>query len=546
MSKHRQVGGLATRRAIAWCAAAVYGLLIGAPASAYEMTGYDAWVQAFVRNRTGIFLNGGRNCTPPGQPSNVWQGIPNCPPNQGQNNVVDRFEQSIWVEGKKRFSGSLSATIKLRAFVDNVFDVQEGTSRWSGTRMAVTNLSNTWSLAYDDFLREAFIDYSLDELPKEYGTLFTRLGKQQVVWGKADGFRLLDLINSQDFREPFYAVFEEVRIPLWMVRLDYGLPRNVLENASMQVVFSPLYQSDTFPPAIVSPWSFRAFDTFQQGVNALGIPVIENLFDQPVDPAANFANAEAGARWSHWIQEFGYTLNYYWDWSNLPHAKAALRSRPGTTVPQFVYKNAPDRVHKIGASFDYNLHEVPLIGWKNVVLRAELLGSIDAPFYARYLDQTFNAFYLRDTFDYVLGIDRYIFGIPLIMPTANTETLLSAQLFQSFVTTPRFTTPNSPGLGAVNNCLTNAGGACLNDVKTAVTFFAQNNSLQDRLVSELLVYYSDAGEWWFRPRFAYDFTDRFRGEIGGNFFIGHTNDFVGGFARRGTQNIFIDLRYQFF
>jgi hypothetical protein len=522
-------------------------LLLGSPVSAYEMTGYDAWVQAFVRNRTGIFLNGGRNCTPPGQASNVWQGIPNCPPDQGQNNVVDRFEQSIWVEGKKRFSRSLSATIKLRAFVDNVFDVQEGTSRWSGTRMAVTNLSNTWSLAYDDFLREAFIDYSLDEMPKEYGTLFTRLGKQQVVWGKADGFRLLDLINSQDFREPFYAVFEEVRIPLWMVRLDYGLPRDVLEDASMQVVFSPLYQSDTFPPALVSPWSFRAFDTFQQGVNALGIPVIENLFDQPVDPAANFANAEAGARWSHWIQEFGYTLNYYWDWSNLPHAKAALRSRPGTPVPQFVYKNTPDRVHKIGASFDYNIHELPLLGWKNVVLRAELLGSIGAPFYARYLDQTFNAFYLRNTLDYVFGIDKYVFGIPLIMPAANTETLLSAQLFQSFVPNARgFVTQNSPGIGAINNCLTNAGGACLNEVKTAVTFFAQNTSLADRLTSELLVYYSDAGEWWFRPRFSYDFTDRFRAELGSNFFIGHTNDFVGGFARKGSQNVFIDLRYQFF
>lgn len=516
-------------------------LAIASPTLAYEMTEYDAWIQAFVRNRTGIFLNGGRNCTPPGQASNVWQGIAGCPPNEGQNNVVDRFEQSVWIEGKKRFSKSLSATIKLRAFVDNVFDVQEGTSRWSGTRMAITNLSNTWSLAYDDFLREAFLDYTLDELPKDYGTFFVRAGKQQVVWGKADGFRLLDLINSQDYREPFYAVFEEVRIPNWMVRLDYGLPRNLLEDASVQVVFNPLYQSDTFPPAIVSPWSFRAFNTFQTAVNALKIPVVENLFDQPVDPAANFKNSEAGARWSHWIQNFGYTLNYYWDWTNLPHAKGVL-----TPDQQFVYKNTPDRVHKIGASFDYNIYELPLVGWKNFVLRAELLGSIGNALYARYLDQTFNAYYYRNTLDYVFGIDKYVYGIPFAMPDANTQTLLSAQLFQSFTPDARFVTPNSPFIGAVNNCLTNAGGACLNEVKTAVTFFAQNTSLASRLTSELLAYYSDAGEWWFRPRFFYDFSDRFRGEIGGNFFIGHTNDFVGEFARTGAQNVFVDLRYQFF
>ena len=534
MSKHGQVGWLSARRCVAWCAAAVFGLLIGAPASALEITEYDAWVQAFVRNRTGVFLNGGRNCVAPGTPSDQWQGIPGCPPNKGQNNVVDRFEQSIWVEGKKRFSRSLSGTIKLRAFVDNVFDVQEGTSRWSGTREAITNLSNTWSLAYDDFLREAFLDYSLDELPKEYGTLFARVGKQQVVWGKADGFRLLDLINPQDFREPFYAVFEDVRIPLWMVRLDYGLPRDVLQDASMQVVFSPLYQSDTFPPAIVSPWSFRAFDTFQTFVNNTGIPgipvipVVENLFDQPIDPAANFKNSEAGARWSHWIGNFGYTLNYYYDWSNLPHAKGLTLYKG-----QLVYKNTPDRVNRLGASFDYNLYEIPGIGWKNVVLRAELLGSIDEPFYGA-VKPTGQAFYQRNTFNYVLGIDRYVHGVPLISPGANTETLLSAQLFQTYIPDPQ------------KNGLTNAGGAHLNDLKTAVTFFAQNNSLANRLTSEFLAYYSDAGEWWFRPRFSYDFSDRFRGEIGGNFFIGHTNDFVGGFARKGTQNVFIDLRYQFF
>ncbi|MGD9765397.1 MAG: DUF1302 family protein [Candidatus Binatia bacterium] len=532
MNKERQTARRSLWRHVVWCV----GLVIACPAAGYELPQYDTWIQGFVRNRTGVFLNGGHNCTPPGTPANQWVGIPGCPPGQGQNNVLDRFEQSIWLEGKKRFARNLSLTIKLRAFVDNVFDVQEGSSRWSNQRMAVTNLSNTWSLAYDDFLREAFIDYSLDEMPAEYGKIFARLGKQQVVWGKADGLRLLDLINPQDFREPLYAVFDEVRIPLWMVRLDYSLPRNILEDAGIQMVYSPMYQSDTFPPAIVSPWSFRAFDTFQTNVNALGIPVIENLFDQPVDPASNFKNSEAGARWSHWVGAFGYTLNYYYDWSNLPHAKAHVRQRivDGTVVPQFVYKNTPDRVHRIGASFDYNVYEVPLINVSNVVLRAELLGSIDNPFYGRLNPNTFDAVYYRDTFDYVLGVDKTFFGVPLIAPTANTETLASAQLFQTYI--PQ----------AQKDGLTNPGGANLNNFKTSLTFFLLNTSMQDRLSSEALVFYSDAGEWWFRPRFAYDFTDAFRAEIGGNFFIGHTNDFIGGFARKGMQNIFIDLRYQFF
>jgi hypothetical protein len=47
-----------------------------------------------------------------------------------------------------------------------------------------------------------------------------RLGKQQVVWGTADGIKLLDVINPTDFRELNQNVFEDARIPVWMINAE--------------------------------------------------------------------------------------------------------------------------------------------------------------------------------------------------------------------------------------------------------------------------------------------------------------------------------------
>lgn len=47
------------------------------------------------------------------------------------------------------------------------------------------------------------------------------LGRQIVVWGKADGFRLLDLVNPLDLREFVLGDQLRRRMPLWMANLQY-------------------------------------------------------------------------------------------------------------------------------------------------------------------------------------------------------------------------------------------------------------------------------------------------------------------------------------
>ena len=495
-------------------ALALFLVLSCATGHTLEIPDYNTSIQVTAGNRTGVFLDGGRNFL-------------------GQNSVVDRFEQFLLADGKTQFNKDLSMTIKLRGFIDNVFDVQGG-SHWSADPKAIHALSNSFALKYNDVLREAYFDYNLGQLPDEDGKLFARIGKQQVVWGKADGFRLLDLINPFDFREPFYPNFEDVRIPLWMINLNYTLPRQVLQNASLQLIGDPFYQQDTFPPPLVSPWSFRGFDEFQHTANTVGFRVLPNLYDRDFEPATTLKNWSAGARWSHTIQNFSYTVNYFYGWTSLPHAKPQFVPVSSLDPLGFLYNVSPDRVHKIGGSFDYNAYKIPLLNIENVVFRGEFLGTINNQFYGNVQPKTLVANYKRNTADYVLGIDKYVYGIPFLAPETNTQTLVSGQILQDFI----------PGSNPQKEGLTNPGDAKLNAVKTSLTLFLQNTSMEQRLTSECLFFYSDAGEWWFRPRAIYDVSDNITAELGGQFFIGHSNDLVGEFARKGMQEIFIQLKYQ--
>ena len=74
------------------------------------------------------------------------------------------------------------------------------------------------SYSQHDYLRELYLDSSL-------GPLDIRLGKQQEVWGTADGIKLLDMINPTDYREFNQNTMADARIPVWMLKVSHVVGR---------------------------------------------------------------------------------------------------------------------------------------------------------------------------------------------------------------------------------------------------------------------------------------------------------------------------------
>ena len=69
-----------------------------------------------------------------------------------------------------------------------------------------------------DALREAYIDAEVNDYS-------IRAGKQQVVWGTADGMKLLDNINPTDYSEMAQNQMEDSRIPVWMINTETDLSK---------------------------------------------------------------------------------------------------------------------------------------------------------------------------------------------------------------------------------------------------------------------------------------------------------------------------------
>jgi len=78
-----------------------------------------------------------------------------------------------------------------------------------------------------DALREAYVDAEVNDYS-------LRVGKQQVVWGTADGMKLLDAINPTDYTEMAQNQMEDSRIPVWMVNAETDLPK----GGNVQMVIS--------------------------------------------------------------------------------------------------------------------------------------------------------------------------------------------------------------------------------------------------------------------------------------------------------------------
>jgi len=119
----------------------------------------------------------------------------------------------IYVDGEiNEISEGSTYHVELQAFTDG---------------KAISNYDSNESYTQRDALREAYID-------TEYEDWSIRAGKQQVVWGTADGMKLLDAINPTDYSEMAQNQMEDSRIPVWMLNAE----RDVENGGNVQFVVS--------------------------------------------------------------------------------------------------------------------------------------------------------------------------------------------------------------------------------------------------------------------------------------------------------------------
>lgn len=300
-----------------------------------------------------------------------------------------------------------------------------------------------------DFIRELYVEGNIPT--GDTSEMFFRVGKQQVVWGRTDLFRVLDIINPVDFsRNNIYDELEDIRIPQWIATAEYRWGAvGAFDDLNLQAVWN----FDEFRPnnlgqggepyAILDAGSFfRSMNNcWENGCTVSNfVPAAALGLDDPGLVSADFApgvigirgvdlpswklsNTQGGLKLEGVYSDIGFSLNYYHFFQQLPVLRGNIPSINAFTgeVAQWDHIIAFDiafpEVDLIGGSLDFQIDSL------KSVFRVEATYTTGEEF-ANTLEP--DLYSDSDMFRWVLGVDRNTF-IPFL--NKKRAFLISAQVF---------------------------------------------------------------------------------------------------------------------
>jgi hypothetical protein len=173
-------------------------------------------------------------------------------------------------------------------------------------------------------IREAYADIYFEA----FGLNWLRVGKQQHVWGKADFFRLQDIVNPVNFGDHFFIdPFDDTRIPLWSVLLEHPFGD---VGPFQQLAGSVVWVFDRYRPlafgAPEQPWAIgfgRELDAFAFGNDVFGELIfpgedVNSALAINQNPRWNLKNSGIGTKWLWLIGNVRFQLTDWFAFQDVP------------------------------------------------------------------------------------------------------------------------------------------------------------------------------------------------------------------------------------
>ncbi len=361
-----------------------------------------------------------------------------------------------------------------------------------------------------------------------------RIGKQQIMWGESDLFRMADIINPVDVSWDYLlystvSSFEDIRIPLWALDLSWASYAG--RQWAFEFVWLPGFIEDGFEPFKVAP----------EGAN-WALPGTPQFFVDSIrksEPEDGWENSSFGLRVKGVFGGFETALFYLYSRTQYPTPKEDIEqrllqsvstdpNRGGALIPGVPLYAHPGKffefpfTSKIGATFNKYQEST------KVVWRGESVLVIDEPMTDRYvLDRT----YERETFSYMLGFDR-----PTMINWLNRgrSFLISGQLFQKYIFNfNHHMKDHSPG------------GTVTDRNQTVFTLLINTGYRWDTIQPQILMAYNVSGEGAILPQCEFWLGDNWRIGAGAHILLSHNTvePFFGGF--RHNDQVYTWLKYQF-
>lgn len=288
-------------------------------------------------------------------------------------------------------------------------------------------------------------------------SLFVKVGKQQVVWGRTDLFRVLDVVNPVDYsRNNIYDELEDIRIPEWIVQAEYRMgASDTMQDRNLQLVLNVdkfrannLGQCGTPNAALDAGCFFRGMaNLWDRG------GTVANFAPSPAGgmiatdfgphqiglrnvnlPAYTVANMPIGVKFEGVTKDgLSFSLNALTSRSQFPSLHAfnsgavnpftgAVGNAGGTPVRNLIaFDMYFPRVNLLGGSMDFKVDSI------NTAVRVEAALTHGEEFANTNRPELYSS---NRVFRSVIGLDR-----PTLIPfiSANRTTLISGQIFYQHI-----------------------------------------------------------------------------------------------------------------
>jgi hypothetical protein len=383
------------------------------------------------------------------------------------------YDTGLW-------GGDLNAIGRIR--LDTVDDLNQSSTADTFSAVAKPFATRDWgSIELRELYWETFVDNS-----------FWRIGKQQVVWGEADGLKLLDVINPQNFRQFVMDDFDDSRIPLWMFNAEFTL----IENGVLQVLWIPDTTVHNLVPS-GSPYAFSSSSIVPILASDLAIQL------RPAQaPRSPIKDSDIGLRYTDFVSGWDISLNYLYHYVDELIVSASAQTN--SEIPHILLTQNYERSHLLGGTASSALGD-----W---TIRAEI--AFETNRYHR-TKHSLPGVVQASQWSSVIGVDYQGWS----------DQFISVQWFQT----------------RINATQTDLIELIEHSQEDSVTFLWESNFMNDTLKAKWLQIHSiDHGDGVFRPKVSYNLQSNLDVYISADVFYGNKDTLFGQFDQGDRVSIGFD------
>lgn len=214
--------------------------------------------------------------------------------------------------------------------------------------------------------REIFLEYTADN----WGF---KAGRQIIIWGKADGLRITDVISPMDLSEFLAQDYDDIRMPVTALVVS-----KFSTNWVFDFVVVPAFQAYKLP-GTDNPWGFD----FGENI------IMENA----IEPAVKWSNIEFGGKLSFYLSGVDFDISALKTWNKSPVYSYYLDESSN-----FHMRPEHHRMGFVGFGFSKALSQIIIRGES-----AFYLGKEFSPAFENYEVGVQK----KNSINYLLGIDWY-------------------------------------------------------------------------------------------------------------------------------------------